>query len=146
MRREKERRRHAHWDAIRARRRRQQRQWEKRSDTSPVLDHIGDDFAQILGALIDAAARLPECARSAVLHAALARLAEANDRNAACEAVRALLKASRQALMDDPWFRFHLAGRAAEALVCDREAGVRRRCVPGELLTSFRAAQIDRNA
>jgi hypothetical protein len=80
--------------------------------------HISESFAQALGALIDASHHLPVCDRAAKLDAALTRLANAEDKPAACEAARALAAASQLALEDDPWFRFHRAANEAVATLC----------------------------
>jgi len=51
--------------------------------------------------------------------AAVTRLADAADKTAACVAARALLAVSKQALEEDPWFRFHRAATEAVATLCE---------------------------
>ena len=110
-------RRHTDTEAARRRRHELQQRWEQ-SHTAG-LEHISDGFAQALGALIHASARLPICDRSATLHAGVTRLANAADKPAACAAARALATAAEQALEEDPWFRFHHAATEAVATLCE---------------------------
>ena len=109
-------RRHTNSEAPRRRREKQQ-PLAQPHDARP--DHLSERFAQALGALIDASLRLPVCDRAAKLSAGLDRLSNATDKSAACEASRALLTASEQALEEDPWFRFHQAATAAAATLCE---------------------------
>jgi hypothetical protein len=59
-----------------------------------------------LNALQRAAAKLPMCDRAAKLHAALKHIVE-TDASARPAALAALLQASKLALAEDPWLRFH---------------------------------------
>jgi len=104
-------------DAARRRRRQLQHCWEA-SHSLPV-EHPSEQFAQALGALVESAHRLPVCDRSARLHAAVNRLADASDRTTACVAARAVVTASKLALDNDPWFRFHRAAADAVATLCE---------------------------
>jgi hypothetical protein len=110
-------RRHTDSDAARRRRHEQQRSWEQVHTTRP--DHLSENFAQALGALVDTSFRLPICDRGAKLEAALSRLVNAPDRPAACDAARALLAASELALEEDPWFRFYRAASHAVTTICE---------------------------
>jgi hypothetical protein len=107
-------------DTEAAHRRRQelQQRWEQSHTTGPD-DHITERFALALGGLIDASGRLPVCARSAKLNAAISRLTNAPNKPAACAAARALLGESELALEADPWFRFHRAATEAVATLCE---------------------------
>jgi hypothetical protein len=60
-------------------------------------------------AVVHAALHLPECDRSAKLHAALHRVSEAADPRDAHAAATALVQASALALKATPWLRFHMA-------------------------------------
>ena len=104
-------------ESARHRRDEQQHSWEQAAHAHG-FDHISESFAQALGALIDASRRLPVCDRAAKLHTALARLWNAYDKAAACDAAHELLEESLQALEEDPWFRFHRAAAEAEATLC----------------------------
>ena len=108
--------------AARVRREQQRQQWERAMDTQPrrapsAQDHVSEAFASAVGALLEAAARLPVCDRAAKLHAAVHRITEAADAAQAREAVRALVRASELALQDDPWTRFHVAAMHIAAVV-----------------------------
>ena len=104
-------------EAARYRRQEQQQRWEQSHAGGP--DHISEGFAQALGKIIYASGRLPGCHRSAKVDAAVTRLADAADKTAACVAARALLAVSKQALEEDPWFRFHRAATEAVATLCE---------------------------
>jgi hypothetical protein len=66
---------------------------------------------------MDAASRLPTCDRAAKLHAALHRLADADDHRDATQAATNLVASSAAALKEDPWMQFHIAAlRMAAAL------------------------------
>jgi hypothetical protein len=108
--------------AARIRREQQRQQWERAMNPGPreapsAQDHVSEAFASALGALLDAAARLPVCDRAAKLHASLHRITEAADTAQVREAVRALMRASELALQDDPWTRFHAAAMRMAAAV-----------------------------
>ncbi len=107
--------------AARVRRAQQREEWE-RSQGAHALQpaasaqrrlagtgHITEEFANALGALLDAAARLPVCDRAAKLHAGLHRIVDAADAAQAEAGARSLVDASQRALRDDPWMRFHEA-------------------------------------
>lgn len=122
--------------AARVRRARQREEWERsRGALGPMRramsedgcgsggGHLTEEFASALGAAIDAAARLPVCDRAAKLHAGLHRVAEAVDIAQAQAGARSLVEASQQALLEDPWMRFHDAAvRLAASLERSRDA------------------------
>jgi hypothetical protein len=109
--------------AARERRMQQRSDWEHQHGSnqpnSPALerDHLSETFASALGALVDAAWRLPAGEQSAGLHQALKRIGEAADHDAAHAAALALVSEAEQALGDDPWVRFHKAALHLVAVI-----------------------------
>ena len=104
-------------EAARHRQQELRQQWEQ--SHAAESDHVSDGFARALGGLIYASVSLPVCDRSAELNAAVARLAGAVDKPAACVAARAVLAASKLVLEQNPWFRFHQAATEAVATLCE---------------------------
>src|SRR4051812_25487885 len=100
--------------AARERRTQQRSDWEHQHGfdrpSSPEQEpHISETFASALGALVDAAWRLPAGERSPKLQEAMKRIGEATDHNAAHAAALTLISEAEQALGDHPWVRFHTA-------------------------------------
>jgi hypothetical protein len=117
-------------DPARERRMRQREAWEhsphpETPSTSPdaagagAREHLNDAFASALGAVVDAASRLPPGDLATSLQAGLSRISETASRDDARAAVRALVEASHDALREDPWVRVHVAALELDATLRD---------------------------
>jgi hypothetical protein len=93
---------------------------ERPSTGNPEGEYVDESFATALGAVVDAALRLPRNDKATALQARLARITETSSRDDARQAARALVEATHDALREDPWVRVHLAALELDAALRDR--------------------------